>query len=497
MQPSSQPGRSEASPHLIRGVGLGSATALNMIDMIGVGPFITIPLMVSAMGGPQAMLGWILGAIFAMCDGLVWAELGAAMPGSGGSYRYLREIYGPNRLGRLISFLFIWQLSFSAPLSIASGSIGLAGYASYFWPGLEREYLARNWSLQVPLLGRLQLRWLVSGATFVAIAIVLLAVVLLYRKITSIGWMSKLMLVGVLGTIGWIIFAGLTHFDASRAFSFPAGAFTLSHNFFLGLGSAMLVAAYDYWGYYNVCFLGDEVKNPGKTIPRALLLSIVLVGCLYVVMNISILGVVPWQDLTQPGQSNSGLYVVSIFMNRIYGSWAANLATVLVMWTAFASVFSLMLGYSRVPYAAALDGNYFQAFARVHPEHRFPYVSLLALGGVAMLFCFFSLADLIAALVVIRILLQFLVQAIGLIVLRIRRPDLPRPFRMWLYPVPALIASVGFVFILFVRTDSLKQVRYALVILITGLAIYMVRAWHNREWPFGGGVPATVEVSPN
>src|SRR2546426_266654 len=482
---------------LIRGIGVGSATALNMIDMIGVGPFITIPLIVSAMGGPQAMLGWILGAIFAMCDGLVWAELGAALPGSGGSYRYLREIYGRNRLGRLISFLFIWQLSFSAPMSIATGAIGLAGYASYFWPRLEEPYGVHSWNLQIPALGTLQLVWLVSGATFVAIGMVVLVVVLLYRKITSIGWMSKLLWVGVMGTIGWIIAAGLSHFDAARAFSFPLGAFRLSHEFFLGLGSAMVYATYDYWGYYNVCFLGDEVKDPGKTIPRALLLSILLVGCLYVVMNVSILGVVPWQEITQAGQSNRGLYVVSIFMQRVYGRWAANLVTAMVMWTAFASVFSLMLGYSRVPYAAALDGNYFKAFARVHPEHRFPYVSLLALGGVALLFCFFSLADVIAALVVIRITLQFLVQAIGVIVLRIRRPDLPRPFRMWLYPLPALIASVGFVFILIYRTNSLTQIRYAVAILITGMMIYMIRAWRNREWPFGVGAPASVEEVPS
>jgi amino acid transporter len=479
---------------LVRGIGLGGATALNMIDMIGVGPFITIPLIVSAMGGPQAMLGWIVGAGFAICDGLVWAELGAAMPGSGGSYRYLREIYGPNRLGRLISFLFVWQLSFSAPLSIASGAIGLAGYTAYFWPGLEHQYIARNWSLHVPGLAALHLSWLVSGATFVAIGVVALAVVLLHRKITSIGWMSKLLLAGVLGTIGWITLAGLTHFNAARAFSFPPGAFTLSDNFFLGLGSAMLIATYDYWGYYNVCFLGDEVKDPGKTIPRALLLSILLVGCLYVVMNVSILGVVPWQEMI--GHTNSGLYVVSLFMEKIYGRWAANLVTGLVMWTAFASVFSLILGYSRVPYAAALDGNYFRVFARVHPRLRFPYVSLLALGGVAALFCFFSLADVIAALVVIRITLQFLVQAIGLIVLRIRRPDLPRPFRMWLYPVPALVASFGFIFVLIARTNSMKQINYAMVILITGVAIYLVRAGRNREWPFASGMQAG-EVSGN
>src|SRR6266699_886202 len=362
-------------PPLIRGIGVGSATALNMIDMIGVGPFITMPLIVSAMGGPQAMLGWILGAIFAVCDGLVWAELGAALPGSGGSYRYLREIYGPNRLGRLVSFLFIWQLSFSAPLSIASGSIGLAGDASYFWPALQNQYASRDWSL-------------------------------------------------------------------------------------------------------------------------ALLLSILLVACLYVVMNVSILAVVPWWDLIRPAQSNSGLFVVSIFMQRIYGVWAANLVTALVMWTAFASVFALMLGYSRVPYAAALDGNYFRAFARVHPQHRFPYVSLLALGGVALLFCFFSLADVIAALVVIRILLQFLVQAIGVIVLRIRRPDLPRPFRMWFYPLPALIASFVFVFILISRKNFLREIRYAAVILIAGLLIYFIRAWRNRDWPFGQTLPAAVSEVP-
>jgi amino acid transporter len=488
----------QSSTPLIRGIGLGSATALNMIDMIGVGPFITIPLIVSAMGGPQAMLGWVLGAIFAMCDGLVWAELGAAMPGSGGSYGYLREIYGSSRFGKLISFLFIWQLSFSAPMSIATGALGLAGYASYFWPSLERQYAVHSWSLPLPFLANMQVRWLVSGGTFVAVGMVVLAIVLLYRKITSIGWLSKLLWLGSVGTMGWIIVTGLTHFDASRAFSFPPGAFSWSRHFVLGLGPAVLMATYTYWGYYNVCFLGDEVKDPGRTIPRALLLSIFLVACLYLLMNISILGVVPWQEIKPSGQSNSGLYVVSVFMRRIYGPWAAILVTALVMWTAFASVFSLTLGYSRVPYAAALDGNYFRVFARVHPQHLFPYISLLSLGGVALLLCFLSLTDLIAALVVIRIMLQFLMQAVGLIVLRIRRPDLPRPFRMWLYPLPALIAAGGFIFIVISRTNSLTEIRYALFILITGIAVYLLRAWHNREWPFGERLQAVVErVSGN
>src|ERR1700751_3317433 len=472
------------SPTLIRGMGLGSATALNMIDMIGVGPFITMPLVLTAMGGPQAMLGWVAGALLAVCDGLVTAELGAAFPGSGGSYRFLSEIYGPRKWGRLISFLFIWQLSFSAPLSIASGCIGLAGYAAYYWPSLETVYAAHTAALHIPWAGSLQVSWIVTPGTALAILICIFTVLLLYRHITVIGRLSKVLWLGVMGTIGWIIYAGLTHFNAARAFDFPPGAFTLSPAFFTGLGGALLVTTYDYWGYYNVCFLGDEIKDPGKNIPRALLLSILLVACLYLLMNLCILAVIPWREMLQAGHNNTGLYVVSLFMQKIYGAWAARLVTGLVIVTAFASVFSLMLGYSRVPYAAAKDGNYFKAFAKVHPVYRFPHVSLLALGVVAAAFCFLRLKDAIAALVVIRLILQFLVQAIGSIVLRIRHPELPRPFRMWLYPLPAVLASAGFLYILFGRPNWQKEVRYAALILLTGVMIYMIRAWKQGEWPF-------------
>ena len=470
---------------LERGISLKNATALNMIDMVGVGPFITLPLIVAAAGGPQAMLGWIIGAFIALCDGLVWAELGAAMPEAGGSYEYLKQIYGPNSLGRLLSFLFVWQLSFSAPLSIASGCIGLAHYAGYLWPGLDATIATHSFHLGLPLIGRLELSLMVMPATWVAIATAALVIILLYRRITVIGRLAELLWVGVAIAVGVVIVAGFSHFSAARAFDFPPGAFHLSHEFFVGLGSAMLIATYDYWGYYNVCFLGGEVKDPGRTIPRAVIISILAVAAIYISMNIAVLGVVPWRELAgHSGDQNN--FIISVFMQRLYGPWAARVVTALIMWTAFASVFSLMLGYSRVPYAAALDGNYFKAFAKVHPKYRFPYVSLLALGGVTAAFCFLRLADLIAALVVIRILLQFLVQAIGVIVLRVRRTEMPRPFRMWLYPLPALLASAGFLFVLFGRPNFGKEIRYAIVILLVGLAIYMGRAWRDREWPLNG-----------
>jgi len=350
------PSEATEQPELIRGVGLAGATTLNMIDMIGVGPFITIPLIVSAAGGPQAMLGWIAGAVFALCDGLIWAELGAAMPNAGGSYQYLKQAYGPNSMGRLLSFLFIWQLSFSAPLSIASGCIGLAHYAGYIWPGLDHTWLSHTYHLGVPLLGSLDVSTVLMSGTLVAMASCAFIVFLLYRRITVIAKLAELLWVGVAIAIAWIIFAGLTHFNAARAFDFPPGAFTLSPEFFTGMGAAMLIATYDYWGYYNVCFLGGEVKDPARTIPRALIISIVVVAAIYIVMNISVLGVIPWREMT--GQSSAqNNYIVSVFMERIYGHWAGRAIAALIIWTAFASVFSLLLGYSRVPYAAALDGK--------------------------------------------------------------------------------------------------------------------------------------------
>ncbi|MDR3763094.1 MAG: APC family permease [Acidobacteriota bacterium] len=470
---------------LIRGMGLGSAVLMNVLDMIGVGPFVTIPLIIGAMQGPQAMLGWIFGALFAVCDGLVISELGAAMPQAGGSYNFLKEIYGPGKFGRLFSFLFVWQVTFSAPLSVASGCLGLASYASYFYKPLTQQIAVHQLQAHVPFLGTLQATANFSLGTLVAIGTVCLAVFLLYRRITDIAWFSRLLAVGVFAALAWIIFTGLTHFDRHIAFSFPPDAFRLTPAFFTGLGSAMLVASYDYWGYYNICFLSEEVREPEKNVPRAVMISIALVAVLYIMMNVSVLGVVPWQELMSTAHAPTRFFVMSAMMERVYGAWAGYAITVLIVWTAFASVFSLLLGYSRVPYAAALDGNYFRFFARLHKEHRFPFVSLLVLGALAIAFCFLSLADVIAALAVIRIMLQFLLQSVGVIVLRLRRPEMPRPFRMWLYPLPALIASAGFLYILFSRPGFAREIRYALVLLISGLVIFFVRALLRREWPFG------------
>jgi amino acid transporter len=478
------PAKSPASSQvgLTRQVSFGSALSLNMMNMIGVGPFITLPLVVIAMGGPQAMLGWLLGAFIAICDGLVWAELGAMMPQAGGSYAYLREMYGPNKAGRLASFLYVWQLGFSAPLSIASGCIGLAQYAAYLWPALSRSVFDPG---KYPAFASLHSTSLAAAVTC------LITVALLYRNVRAITRMAWVLWAGVLLTIGGVIVAGFTHFNAAQAFSFPAGAFHPGAAFFTGLGAATLIATYDYWGYYNVSFLGGEIRDPGRAIPRAILISIFIVAALYLLMNVSVLGVIPWREMTAAAGAHtdpqSRFAIVALVMQRTLGATAARVIAVLVMWTAFASVFALLLGYSRVPYAAALDGNYFRVFARLHPKEGFPHISLLALGAVATFFCFFDLSQVIAALVAIRIILQFLLQHLGVVLLRRREPNRQRPFRMWLYPLPPIIAAAGFLFVLLSRPNAARELRYGAAIAVSGCLLYLLRARRRREWPFSAG----------
>ena len=463
---------SEEAPQLTRTIGLLPAISLNVMNMIGVGPFITLPLVVGAMGGPQAILGWLLGALIAVCDGLVWAELGAALPRAGGSYAFLREIYkrqpdGEEQrrfdLGRYLSFLYIWQLSFTAPLSIASGCIGLAQYAGYLWPGLHQPVFAAA--------GQHGPRW----TSLLAAGVCALVVLLLYRGVAAITRIAGILTIGVLATVGAVIVAGFTHMHLALL-RFPPGALEPSHGFFKGLAFATLIATYDYWGYYNVCLLGGEVRDPGRTIPRAVLLSIALVATLYLAMHVAVLGVIPWQELVRGTGTQAA---AAMLMERTFGHVAAIIISLLIMWTAFASVAALLLGYSRAPYAAALDGNYFRPFARLHPRLGFPHISLLALGAMAMLFCFFDLAQVISALVAVRIVLQYVLQQVGVIVLRVRQPELVRPFRLWLYPLPPLIALAGFLFLLIMRQGAGRELRFAAAVAATGTALFLVRGWRR------------------
>jgi amino acid transporter len=353
-----------------------------------------------------------------------------------------------------MAFLFVWQFILSGPLEIASGYIGFSQYLGYIWPSATKPMLFA-----------------------VAAAIGVLNIVLLYRRITSIAKITVSLWVGTLLTTLVVIVTGAMHFDPGIAFDTPPGTFSFSLGFLMGLGAAARVGVYDYLGYYDVCYIGDEVKDPGRVIPRSILISTIVVAAIYVGINLSIIGVVPWRDFVPADAHPESGFIVSIFMERIYGSGVATIFTLMILWTAFGSVFALLLGYSRIPYAAARDGYFFAAFGRLHPTGGFPALSLVVLGVIAIAASAFSLGMVIDALIATRILVQFMGQIAAVAYLRRTRPDMPRPYRIWLYPVPALIALVGWTFI-FLTTD-VRIIGFGLGLLALGVVCFFV--WSSRR----------------
>jgi amino acid transporter len=386
------------------------------------------------------MAAWILAGLLAICDGLVTAELAAEIPHAGGSYAFLRASFG--RAGRLISFVFLFQILFSAPLSLASGCIGFAHYLEPILPAAGKS---------IPLT-----------ATLVCIAIVLL----LLRRIDAIGRFSVVLWIGVLATIACVIVAGIPHLKW-QSFAFWSAPRHDGLAGFTGLGAALIFAVYDYLGYYNIAYLGEEVKDPTKTIPRAIVISIVAIGVLYIVMQACIISVLPYEKATASSS------VVAEYIRTLIGPNAAKWISVAILWTAFASIFSVMLGYSRILYAAARDGNFFSIFARLHATEAYPFVSVIFLGVMTALFCLLPLRHIIGGILSIRAIVPFMAQIIGAIVLRVREPDRPRPFRMWLYPLPAIVALGLWAFVV---VSPEKHLRIAGVYVMgAGVLFYLLR----------------------
>lgn len=446
---------------LERRLSLGQATAINMIDMVGIGPFITLPMVIGMMNGPWFLYAWIAGAVLSFIDAMIWSELGTAFPRAGGSYNFLKEAYGANGAGRLMSFLFVWQTMIQAPLVIASAAIGFASYFSYLLP-------------LTPLTAKI-----VSGS------VVILIVVLLYRKIDAIGKISVFLWTGVIITMFWIIGSGIAHGNFLAPVKHINDGLTVNYAFIAAIGFASVKSVYSYLGYYNVCHLGGEIINPAKNIPRSMFLSIAGITLMYLLMNISVVSVIPWQ------QAKESEFVLSIYMKELAGSAAAKIITCLILWVAFASVFSATLGYSRVPYAAAADGAFFKVFARLHPTKNFPYVSLLFLAGVAFIFSLlFRLGEIISAILAMRILIQFIAQAIGLLLLRKTRDTKDFPYKMPLFPVPVFIAIAIWLFILY--STGIKMAAYGLVVIALGIIVFFIKAKVNKEWPFARAKKATL-----
>jgi amino acid transporter len=437
-------------PGLDRAIGMLQATATNIISMVGVGPFLTIPFMVAAMNGPHVIYAWLAGLVLALADGMVYAQLGASLPGSGGGYVYLREAFQPFGLGRLMSFLFIFQTLLVAPLSVASGAVGFADYLQFVWTTMSP--LQHN---------------LVAGAVCVV------TTALLWRHISGIGRLAVVMLAVVLLTVGWVIVAGLFSFSPAQAFDFPPEAYAFDGRLFRSIGAAAILAMYSYGGYNQICNLGDEVKDPGRTIPRSIVLSTLLVAVIYIVMTTVIVGMIPWTEVKE-SRTIASLFIQRTFTDPDAGRIAGMAMTALILFVSASSLYALILGYSRVPYAAAKDGNFFRVFAHVHPTKHFPDVSLATIGLIAIPFCFFSLGQIVSWLVQVQILLQFIWQCAAVVLLRRYRPDVPQPFTMALYPWPAVLSGGLWLFIFL--TGPMDGIVFSFAFLLAGIAAYAVFA---------------------
>src|SRR6185503_17784529 len=356
--------------------------------------------------------------------------------------------------GRFMAFLFIWSFVLSGPLEIASGLIGFSQYATYLWPGLAN-----------------------GGNRFVGAGVGILAMILLARRITFLSKLTVTLWAGTVATLVAVLVSGLPHFNAARAFDFPPGAFDFNRGFVLGLGSAALIAVYDYLGYYDVCYIGDEVRDPARVVPRSILYSIGAIFVAYLLLHLSLIGTLPWRKML------GSQYVVSEFMELVYGRWAAVAITVMILWTAFGSVFALLLGYSRIPYAAAVQGDFFRVFGRIHQKDGYPYVSLYVLGAVSIVAAFFSLDAVIKALITTRVLVQFLGQIVAVPLMRRRLGEGGLPYRMWLYPLPTVVAFLGWSYIFL--TSGWEYIAVGVATLVAGILAFLLWAYLGQRWPFG------------
>jgi len=435
-------------PQTNRKITLLQATAINMIDMVGIGPFVVIPMVIGFFNSPLFFWAWILGSVIALIDGMIWSELGAKYPLAGGTYNFHRVAFG-EKGGRLMSFLFVWQTSIQGPMVVASGAIGFSQYLRYLMPV--------NFVQQ----------------KMVSVFVILLLVFLLYKKIESVGRISVILWAVTITTIMWVIFAGLTNKQVDYTF-WPDD----THDFFktafwVALGHAGVKTIYSYLGYYNVCHLGGEIRNPGKNIPRSIFISVIGISILYMGLNWSIATVIPWQEAQHYD------FIVSIFFEKIYGAITARIATGLILWIAFASLFAVLLGYSRIPYAAATDGNFLKVFAKLHPTKNFPHISLLYIAGLAIVFALsFSIKQTISAILAMRILVQFIGQAVGVVLLRKRFGSSSLPFKMWLYPLPVILSIFVWMY-LFVSTGSFAI--GGVLIATAGVIVYFVAQKYKQS----------------
>lgn len=428
-----------------RELSLKYATILNIIDMVGIGPFVTLPIIMLVFPGQWSIVPWIIGAIISLLDGFIWSELGSRWPKAGGSYVFLQKIY-TSKFGRFFAFLYSLQTSLHLPFVLTSACLGLINYLRYLIP---LDY----WQ-----------------GKFIMIAMIVIIIFLLYRNILKIGKIGYWLSFFVFGMLLFTIFTGFISFDANtlhqntQSFK-PLGEFW-SFAFWFAMGNATTKTVYSFLGYYNVCHIGSEIKSPEKNIPKSIMISIIVIAVLYLAMQFSVSGAIPQSWIT-----DENVPVVSLLMEKVYGRSVAVGTSFVIIIIAISSLFALFLGYSRIIYTSATEGFHFKFLTHLHPKHHFPDYILLFFGAIAIVFCFIfdQPSDVFKFIVVSRIFIQFIPQAIGIIYMRMNKVDYEGLFKMPLFPI---ISVISWLFIFF--TTGLKYSIFGLGLFAIGGILYVL-----------------------
>jgi APA family basic amino acid/polyamine antiporter len=452
-----------------RKIGLLQAVSLNTLMMFGTGPFITIPFCIASSdpAGPQALIGYAIGAMACCCDSFIWAELGALFPYSGGSYIYAQKCLG-EKWGKYVSFLFLWQLLITGPMEIASGFIAVAEYLAY----VTQIYTYAH-------------------HTLIAFGCCIICTVLLYRDISDVGTVAVILWVGMCCAIAFTLIAGFSHFNEEN---FEIPPITNTGTLIWSLGNCAKFGVYDFTGYHDVNFIGKDVKNPQRIIPLAGISTCIIVCIIYFLTYLAVMSYLPW-DPKEDGfvklvndDSNNAAYIMAIFCQELVNRNFGIFFTFVVIYCIFGSCYSLMLGFAQVPYAAAKSGSFFDVFGHEHRKGFADY-SLLYMGFCTCVFCFVDLETLIEGMLTTMILTMYMSNSLSLVYHRWTQPDCERPYKMPLYPLPVIVQVLMFSFI-FLTSDNwifsrgTPLLELGILFLSIGTVVFLIQSKKEEKWPF-------------
>lgn len=402
---------------LKRDLGIWSAAAIVVGTVIGSGIFLVPKTMILNVGTPGMVFAvWIFGGLLSLFGALSYAELAAALPEAGGEYVYLREAYGP-----FWGYIYAWtQMWVAKSGSIATLASGFFLYLANFRPGLESVWVV------VPLPWPLEIRY----GQLLAVVVILLLALINYFGVKVGGDVQVAVTVIKVALIAAIIVIGLSsgHGSVSNyhsAIPAPGGI--------AGFFAALVAALWAYDGWNNVSMVSSEIKNPQRNLPLALILGTLAVIVIYLLANLGYFYVLT------AGEVGSHDRVAGEMMRRVLGDWGADGVSIAAMISIFAALNGSILSGSRVPFAAARDGLFFKSFARIHPTHRTPSVSILAMSAWGALLVLSGTYDELFNYVIFASVILYGMATASVIVLRFKRPDMARPYRTLGYPVVPIL----------------------------------------------------------